>query len=414
MAKKLRGISANKIPNLNFTKMQQTIILVTQDIHKQKNASFIKKMRQTFLPSSTDLDKGNHLDGSIVAKANPNKVILNLVNELRKDPSASPHRVNLIKNLLQIKQKEYSLDLYRNMMIQSALPIYLGNISPAAMQIMARVYRLYIEKLNREHKKQLLALHSKQLRNVNTDRINLNDILDNVDLPPSKESIKVELQIVQKLLEDSAKLMETLMAKMTFPLELSELDQYTSRNKAVKQFMGEISKTNLKKKNLTIRKALAVLDVVKMIPPLHSLGVRMIDKLKGIDDKMHHPYLMEARIHMQSVKFLLTRIEYGDNEAKAGLAPTYNKAIVAYRRSLKRTSKTNATKSDAAIFAEFAGIAHYGYVHRKLMNFTSKGLQVLLKEGKEAVDAAVVLDPRYVSLQMRLMNAMDSLDMPNS
>ena len=44
--------------------------------------------------------------------------------------------------------------------------LYLGNITPATLQIAGQTYRLYLEKIITTHKKNLLVVHSKQLKNV--------------------------------------------------------------------------------------------------------------------------------------------------------------------------------------------------------------------------------------------------------
>ena len=62
-------------------------------------------------------------------------------------------------------------------MIQAALTIYLGDITPATLQIAGQTYRLYLEKIISTRKKELLVVHSEQLKNVNLDLITVKDLI---------------------------------------------------------------------------------------------------------------------------------------------------------------------------------------------------------------------------------------------
>ena len=99
---------------------------------------------------------------------------------------------------------DFPLSLYRNLMIQAALTIYLGDITPATLQITGQTYRLYLEKIISTHKKNLLVVQSKQLKNVNLDVISVNDLIskDEEEELQEHEIVAIqEMKLTLKLLE---------------------------------------------------------------------------------------------------------------------------------------------------------------------------------------------------------------------
>ncbi len=132
-------------PNLDFTKIEREIIQITEEVKKFSKASFMLKMRNTLLPEESG-SKGKHLDGSIIGNKIKNDDISNLVSKIRSEPKSSAARVKLVRSIMRLKQ-EFPLSLYRDLMIQAALTLYLGDIAPATLQITGQTYRLYLEKM---------------------------------------------------------------------------------------------------------------------------------------------------------------------------------------------------------------------------------------------------------------------------
>ena len=139
------GSLTNKpIPNLNFVKIQRQVIQATEEVKKLRNFSFMMKMRKTILATDSS-DKGTHIDGSIIGIQIKSKAVSSLVSKISSDLTSSAARVKLVRTVMQDK-RDFPLSLYRNLMIQAALTIYLGDITPATLQITGQTYRLYLEK----------------------------------------------------------------------------------------------------------------------------------------------------------------------------------------------------------------------------------------------------------------------------
>ena len=177
------------------------------------------------------------------------------------------------------------------------------------------------------------------------------------------------------------------------------------------EFLGnkEIGST-YNKHQLIIRKAISVMDIVKHIPFLHSLGLKMADKLEEVERKMPGPFLMEGRIPMQAMKLLTLRMMMDEYTAKNALTPTFKKVVVAYRKALKRTSLSDPHRTDIPVLGEFAQVSYYSFQHRKVMRLTNQGVLEMLKLGKKAVDAATLVNRQYSKLQMQILTAISSLE----
>jgi hypothetical protein len=161
-------LTSNPFPALDFVKIEKEIIRVTEDVKKLSGASFILKMRKKILPSETD-EKGRHLDASIVGNLVKSSSVSAIVSKIGSSPKVSLERVKLVRAVMLDDKGDSPLSLYRNLMIQAALTIYLGDITPATLQITGQTYRLYLEKIISTHKKNLLVVQSKQLKNVNLE-----------------------------------------------------------------------------------------------------------------------------------------------------------------------------------------------------------------------------------------------------
>ncbi len=408
-----KASSESPIPNLNFQNIQRQIILITEDIKKLGKSSFLMKMKNTLVSGATSSHGSSHIDGSILAKVSKKTGIGPLVSEVAKDPISTSARVQLIRALMY-DQREYPLEYYRNMMIQAALPGYLGNITPAALQVAGQTYRIYLRQVIGSHKKRLLVVRSEQLRNVNIDMIPIESLINvDPDQPVGEEESRIilETKLALRLLDNTRTLDSDIRANITLPLDVREIEHLSPRHGAVMQFLGnkEVGST-YNKHMLIIRKAVSVMDVVKLIPFLHSLGLKMADKLEDVERKMPMPFLMEGRIHMQALKLLTLRLMLDEYTARNAVTPTFKKAVVAYRKALKRTSLSDPQRTDVPVLGEFAQIAYYSFQNRKMMRLTNQGVLEMLKMGKKAVDAAVLVNRRYNKLQMQILTSISSLE----
>ncbi len=368
------------------------------------------KMRKTILSADTDT-KGTHVDASIIGNKADNAEISALVSKIASDPVSSVARVKMVRSVMHDK-RDFPLSFYRNLLIQAALTIYLGNITPATLQIAGQTYRLYLEKIITTHKKNLLVVHSKQLKNVNLDVISVKDLIkvdeeDEEDIDENEAMVIQEIKITLKLLEYTDSLDEDTRGSITMSMQMDELDELTSKHRVKSLFGGADSAKN--KHTLVVRKTLAALEVMKRIPVLHPIGLKIVAKLQVIDSKLPLPYLMEARLHMQALRILTLRVVMRDLSARPSMTPTFNKAIVAYHKALKRSSFTNPKRGDITVLSEFAQIAYYAYEQRKMLSLANHGVLKILEMGKKAVDVLAPRNRAYLNQQKQIQAALKSM-----
>ena len=402
--------SVTPIPSLDFKKIQRQIVQAAEDINKLSNSSFMLKMRKTILSADTDT-KGTHVDASIIGNKADNAEISALVSKIASDPVSSVARVKMVRSVMHDK-RDFPLSFYRNLLIQAALTIYLGNITPATLQIAGQTYRLYLEKIITTHKKNLLVVHSKQLKNVNLDVISVKDLIkvdeeNEEDIDEDEAMVIQEIKITLKLLEYTDSLDEDTRGSITMPMQMDELDELTSKHRVKSLFGGADSAKN--KHTLVVRKTLAALEVMKRIPVLHPIGLKIVAKLQVIDSKLPLPYLMEARLHMQALRILTLRVVMRDLTARPSMTPTFNKAIVAYHKALKRSSFTNPKRGDITVLSEFAQIAYYAYEQRKMLSLANHGVLKILEMGKKAVDVLAPRNRAYLNQQKQIQAALKSM-----
>tara|TARA_B100001175_G_C19487546_1_gene630694 strand:- start:374 stop:1627 length:1254 start_codon:yes stop_codon:yes gene_type:complete len=408
---KNKAQSITPIPSLDFKKIQRQILKATDDVKKLSNSSFMLKMRKTILSADSDT-KGTHVDASIIGNKANNAEISSLVSKIASDPFSTAARVKLVRSVIHDK-RDFPLSFYRNLLIQAAITIYLGHITPATLQIAGQTYRLYLDKIISTHKKNLLVVQSKQLKNVNLDIISIKDLIkadeedEEKDIDENEAMVIQEIKITLKLLEYTDSLDEDTRGSITMSMQMDELDELTSKHRVKSLFGGADSAKN--KHTLVVRKTLAALEVMKRIPVLHPIGLKIVGKLQVIDSKLPLPYLMEARLHMQVLRILTLRVVMRDLTARSSMTPTFNKAIVAYHKALKRSSFTNPKRGDITVLSEFAQIAYYAYEQRKMLSLANHGVFKILEMGKKAVDALVPGNRAYLNQQKQIQVALRSM-----
>jgi len=392
-----------KTPNVNFINFQRQLRGIIKDIKEHKKKVGLKKLFGS-------KHENMHVNGSILLKDAPdNKEIVKYVKQLDKEPSNVESRLMLV-NAVLAASKDHPLSAHLNLMLQAAIPIYLGDINPTILQIVVHTYRSYLERLGNIHKQNMMAIKSTVLKNVNMSGIDVSDEDMEDTHVRDGESIKTEIQIAESLIENCEPVIQSIKTKMTSSLSHEEIEELTAEGKASSSFFGGgEEKVNPNKQNMIIGKAVQAIEMLKQIPLLQGAGLDLAKQLGRIDSKLTYPLVMEGRIQMQALKYQLLRIESGDRTARENMAPVYNLAIVAYRKALKLTSKSTPKKADLPVLTEFGNITHYGYIHRDLMRFTEEGVKTLVKLGKDSVDAAVTVDDSFVPLQKRLESSLTQL-----
>ena len=402
------------IPSLNFKKIQRQILQAVEDVNNFSNSSFMLKMRKTIMSADTNT-KGAHVDASIIGNQAGNAEISALVSKIASDPVSTVARVKLVRSVMHDK-RDFPLSFYCNLLIQAALTIYLGDITPATLQIAGQTYRLYLEKIITTHKKNLLVVHSKQLKNVNLDVISIKDLIkaddeDEEEVDENEAMVIQEIKITLKLLEYTDSLDEDTRGSITMSMQMDELDELTSKHRVKSLFGGVVGGADSAKNKhaLVVRKTLAALEVMKRIPVLHPVGLKIVAKLQEIDSKLPLPYLMEARVHMQALRILTLRVVMRDLTARPSMTPTFNKAIVAYHKALKRSSFLNPKRGDITVLSEFAQISYYAYEQRKMLSLANHGVLKILEMGKKAVDVLAPSNRAYLNQQKQIQAALKSM-----
>ena len=412
-ARKGGSLTIKPIPNLNFVKIQRQVIQAAEEVKKLRNFSFIMKMRKTILATDSS-DKGTHIDGSIIGIQIKSKAVSSLVSKISSDLTSSAARVKLVRTVMQDK-RDFPLSLYRNLMIQAALTIYLGDITPATLQITGQTYRLYLEKIISTHKKGLLVVQSKQLKNVNLDVISVKDLIkmeedEEREIDENEKLVIQEIKITLKLLEYTDSLDEDTRDSITMTIHLDELNDLSSKHRVNSLFaVSESTESTKNKHMLIVRKTLVALEVIKRIPVLHPIGLKIIAKLQEIDSKLPLPYLIEARFHMQALRILTLRIVMKEFSARPSLTPTFNKAIVAYHKALKRALLSNPKRTDIIVLSEFAQVSYYAYERRKILNLANHGVLKILELGKKAVDVLAPSNRVYIKQQKDILSALKKM-----
>lgn len=412
-ARKGGSLTIKPIPNLNFVKIQRQVIQAAEEVKKLRNFSFIMKMRKTILATDSS-DKGTHIDGSIIGIQIKSKAVSSLVSKISSDLTSSAARVKLVRTVMQDK-RDFPLSLYRNLMIQAALTIYLGDITPATLQIAGQTYRLYLEKIISTHKKGLLVVQSKQLKNVNLDVISVKDLIkmeedEEREIDENEKLVIQEIKITLKLLEYTDSLDEDTRDSITMTIHLDELNDLSSKHRVNSLFaVSESTESTKNKHMLIVRKTLVALEVIKRIPVLHPIGLKIIAKLQEIDSKLPLPYLIEARFHMQALRILTLRIVMKEFSARPSVTPTFNKAIVAYHKALKRALLSNPKRTDIIVLSEFAQVSYYAYERRKILNLANHGVLKILEMGKKAVDVLAPSNRVYIKQQKDILSALKKM-----
>ena len=196
----------SKTPNINFFGFQKQITKIAKDIQNHQ-----KKHR--FVSSKSD---NSHVDGRILlALAPANKEVAKLIKNLDKDPGNPLTRMRLV-NIVIADHKNIHLDDMLKLMLQSSIPIYLGDIGPTFLQLVIFTYRAYLERLTNTHKHQMMSIRSDSLKNVNMSGIDMSDheFDDEDSHVKDVESAKTEIQVAESLIDDCETILFNIKSRM--------------------------------------------------------------------------------------------------------------------------------------------------------------------------------------------------------
>ena len=143
----------------------------------------------------------------------------------------------------------------------------------------------------------MLTVRSSQLGGLNVNRISLRDIIKSVENEEdSEEAFFVnEIKFAHALLAHTGELLKLMPSRITIPVDLAELNNQSPDTTEPGIFLGNIDSERFvpDKQALLTRKVTAILEVIKDIYPLHSIGIRVASRLQEIEEKLPQGYHIE-------------------------------------------------------------------------------------------------------------------------
>ena len=394
------------VDHLHFGLIQQELIMITEEIRKQHQLSVMDRLKDLiFQEEEEDPQFQDQVDGSVLSKKLGTRDASQISSDLKSNPASLPKRVQLVRMVLNSKAALNMKD-YRNLLLQACLPIYIGHITPLHLQLCGQVYRLYLKKVVQFSKKKMLTVRSKQLGGLNVNRISMQDLLKSVqDGEESEDSQLIsEIKYAHYLLDHSKDLIKLMRSRITIPVDLSELNEYSPEVAEALKFLGDIHSGRVipDKHAMLSRKIVAILDVMKEIYPLHAISLKISHRMQAIEDKMPQAFMMEGRIRMEALKLLILKMRSGDASSKAGLKPGFKQILESYKKALKRASVRNPQSQDIPVLSEFVQMTLFAQTHRILLEIELGRMRQLLEAAQKACHALVRADGHHFLLQERL------------
>jgi len=393
------------LPNIPFGRMQHDIYVMLETVRKHHNASFFEKMWASLF-GKKETPHNPRLMAQSLVNACETKTTQELSEQLGEDPALCQVRSNLVKHVLDQKRL-YETPVYREMLFQACLAIYIGGANPRNMQTAGQVYINYLRHVAEINKKSLLSVRSSALQSMDVSKISMDDLNKGLEeLEPEDAMALHELNFAQHMLERNKELMAQMLTSITIPVDLSELNRLSpAQSLSSNGFIGEGGRgEGSEKETVVIRKVTAVADVMRFILPLHSLALNIAKRLQTIESAIPQHYPLEARVRTEAFRTLLLRVELKHPHVRAHMLPAYKKMLDAYYKAYKRASKTTPDMKEFPIFSEFAQAAYLAHLHRKSLGLEPPQVGQILKDAKEAVDLAVTLEanPNQRKMQARI------------
>jgi len=128
-----------------------------------------------------------------------------------------------------------------------------------------------------------------------------------------------------------------------------------------------------------------------------------------VDYTLNFSYALEGRVMMNMMTYYMMHYTAGDQEYRDKLLPAYRRVLGAYKKAASLTGKTVLNKSDLPVMVEYALATYYGFLHFRLLRITEDGIRDILMQGKNAIDASLVLDSSLIEIQSQINLALESL-----
>ena len=408
---------------------QREVSPLIEEIRRGNSHKLFRRLRKKMWKSTALEEQGNHLNGSTIGKVHPTNEVIDLLNKLEKNPKSSIIRLNLVRAVSKSK-KEYSLHTYRDLLLQSLIPLYLGDYSVYTLRIAGDAYHTYLEKLCVFQKK---ALHSNRFPAQDEYELSQITVDKNTD-PQSKREIPtaIVLKVAEKLLElsknfkDKVKITVHQSLTMTEIMKLEEAlrksnhtdknmlsidilatDQSQSRFEALAKGDDPYAYNTLMKTGI-MRKIVNVINVTKTIPLFHPISLKLVGKLQKIAPDMAISHAMEGRIYLEAIRYYQMRIKSGEQGCQSAILPTFQKGFAAYQKALQKIPQRSVVESDVPILVELANLSSFAHKNHRLLALSQESLFEILRVGNRAIDLAVPLSPKHIYLQRNLYKALST------
>lgn len=389
-----------RMKHLEFGSLQSELIQLTEEVHRIHRRTMVDRLRGLFNEDEEVAPElQGHLSGRVLLVFQAGSQEANgWTEELMDAPAKTEPRLRLLMGALSSRHQG-SLPDYRNLLLQACLPLYIGNITPKHLQLAAQAYRLYLKQVYHTGKRKLLTVRSKQLRAVNVDRVSMRDLIKSAQgMENTADAVVIrELDCALRMLDMSRHLIKLLKASFSIPLDLALLNRCEPKPPESEEFIGDILSSRLipDKQALLSRKVMAVLEVFKEIPPLHSLALRISGRMQQIESKMPLPFVMEGRVRLEAVRLMFLRIRCGDTTLDDAIKPALLKMLESYYRALKRTSLRQPNRSDVPLLLEFAQVVIFTHRQRRVALIPHDQMIPLLNYAHKAMQGAVKVEPAH-------------------
>jgi hypothetical protein len=388
------------LTHINFGKIQQHLVGLTEEVRRIHKQSLVDKLRGFLFSADEEenLEHAGQLTGRVLLPLLEERQAKGWIDALESDPAVLTPRIQLIHAALASRKKA-NFNVYRDLLIQASLPIYIGHVTPRNLQFAVQAYQRYLNRLIHFGKHKIVALRSKQLGRVNIDRLSIKDLVDGSDedeLDPEHQVIGQEMRCANRMVRQGGNLMKRLKAGFTIPLDLSDLNRQDPRI-FEGGFLGDVEANRVvpDKEALLARKVAATLEFIREVPSLHSLGLMVASRMQETEPHSAQSYLMEARIRLEATRLYILRYEHGDPTARPGIPPTFRQAFNAFRKGLQLIKIDQPKDQDLSAMGEYMDLVQFVHVHRPLLMITHEALQQMIRVAHKAMHAAAERDGRY-------------------
>ena len=392
--------ASRSLKHLNFGKIQQHLVGLTEEARRVHKQSIVEKLKGFLFSEAEEggLEHAGHLTGRVLLPLVGEQESKEWIDALESDPAVIPPRIQLVHAALSSRKKA-KFTVYRDLLIQASLPIYIGHITPRNLQVALQAYQRYLNRLIHFGKHKIVSLRSKQLGRVNIDRLSIKDLVDGLEeeeVDPEHQVVGQEMRCANRMIRQGGDLMKRLKSGFTIPLDLSDLNRQDPRI-FEGGFLGDVAANRVvpDKEALLIRKVAATLEFIREVPPLHSLGLMVASRMQEVEPHSAQSYLMEARIRLEATRLYILRYEHGDFSAKSGIPPTFRQAFNAFRKGLQLIKIDHPKDQDLSAMGEYMDLVQFVHLHRPLLMITHEALQQMLRVAHKAMLAAAERDGRY-------------------